>query len=100
MTALKEEEQMNTAQNRAPHKRMRNGISSRHDSSASSKVTCPICNEAYSKSVIEQHAANCGDEVYVWRRKTKNTRKKKLKKKMHFLYQLLIVRLYSAFYVL
>ena len=28
-------------------------------------VTCPICNEAYSKTVIEDHAANCGDEVYV-----------------------------------
>ena len=28
-------------------------------------VTCPICNEAYSKTVIEEHAANCGDEVYV-----------------------------------
>jgi len=28
-------------------------------------VMCPICNEAYPTSVIEEHAANCGDEVYV-----------------------------------
>ena len=28
-------------------------------------VECPICNQAYDKSDIEQHAANCGEEVYV-----------------------------------
>ena len=28
-------------------------------------IECPICNQCYSKSVIEEHAANCGDEVYV-----------------------------------
>jgi len=47
------------------HKRMRNGGTTTSSATAGNKVTCPICNEAYSKSVIEQHAANCGDEVYV-----------------------------------
>ena len=28
-------------------------------------VECPICNQSYSQTVIEEHAANCGDEVYV-----------------------------------
>jgi hypothetical protein len=28
-------------------------------------VECPICNQKYSKSVIEEHAALCGEEVYV-----------------------------------
>ena len=28
-------------------------------------VECPICNQNYDKSVIEEHAANCGEEVYV-----------------------------------
>lgn len=28
-------------------------------------VECPICNQKYSQSVIEEHAANCGEEVYV-----------------------------------
>ena len=28
-------------------------------------VECPICNQSYSQNVIEEHAANCGDEVYV-----------------------------------
>ena len=30
-----------------------------------SGIECPICNERYSQSVIEEHAASCGDEVYV-----------------------------------
>ena len=30
-----------------------------------SDIECPICNQSYSKTVIEEHAANCGDEVYV-----------------------------------
>ena len=33
--------------------------------SALSNVECPICNQSYSQSIIEEHAANCGDEVYV-----------------------------------
>ena len=32
---------------------------------AVSDVECPICNQSYAQSVIEEHAANCGDEVYV-----------------------------------
>ena len=28
-------------------------------------VECPICNQTYSQTVIEEHAANCGEEVYV-----------------------------------
>eukprot|EP00095_Tigriopus_kingsejongensis_P007963 snap_masked-scaffold135_size322082-processed-gene-0.0 protein:Tk07963 transcript:snap_masked-scaffold135_size322082-processed-gene-0.0-mRNA-1 annotation:"chaperone protein dnaj" len=28
-------------------------------------VECPICNQKYSKSIIEEHAANCGEEVFV-----------------------------------
>ena len=32
---------------------------------AVSDIECPICNQSYAKSVIEEHAANCGDEVYV-----------------------------------
>lgn len=28
-------------------------------------VECPICNQKYSKTLIEEHAANCGEEVYV-----------------------------------
>ncbi len=31
----------------------------------SSTVECPICNERYPKTAIEEHAANCGEEVYV-----------------------------------
>lgn len=31
----------------------------------STLVECPICSEKYPKSVIEEHAALCGDEVYV-----------------------------------
>ena len=34
-------------------------------SSSSGRVECPICNERYAKSAIEEHAANCGEEVYV-----------------------------------
>ena len=34
-------------------------------SSSSGRVECPICNEKYAKSAIEEHAANCGEEVYV-----------------------------------
>ena len=30
-----------------------------------SNIECPICNQSYSRSMIEEHAANCGDEVYV-----------------------------------
>ena len=37
----------------------------RTPSSSSGKVECPICNERYAKSAIEEHAANCGEEVYV-----------------------------------
>lgn len=32
---------------------------------ATAMVDCPICNENYPKSAIEEHAASCGDEVYV-----------------------------------
>ena len=28
-------------------------------------VECPICNQKYAQTVIEEHAANCGEEVYV-----------------------------------
>lgn len=28
-------------------------------------VECPICNQKYPKNSIEEHAANCGEEVYV-----------------------------------
>ena len=28
-------------------------------------VECPICNQKYPQSSIEEHAASCGDEVYV-----------------------------------
>ena len=37
----------------------------RTPSSSSGRVECPICNERYAKSAIEEHAANCGEEVYV-----------------------------------
>ena len=37
----------------------------RTPSSSSGRVECPICNEKYAKSAIEEHAANCGEEVYV-----------------------------------
>jgi len=33
--------------------------------SNSSKVECPICNQGYDQTDIEQHAASCGEEVYV-----------------------------------
>lgn len=33
--------------------------------SSSSKVECPICNQGYDQTDIEQHAASCGEEVYV-----------------------------------
>lgn len=33
--------------------------------SSGGRVECPICNERYAKSAIEEHAANCGEEVYV-----------------------------------
>lgn len=46
------------------NKRMRNRVDDTVDQ-AGGCVTCPICNEAYPKTVIEEHAANCGDEVYV-----------------------------------
>ena len=29
------------------------------------RVECPICNELYPKASIEEHAASCGEEVYV-----------------------------------
>jgi len=32
---------------------------------SSSKVECPICNQGYDQTDIEQHAASCGEEVYV-----------------------------------
>ena len=28
-------------------------------------IECPICNQSYDQTVIEEHAANCGEEVYV-----------------------------------
>ncbi len=37
----------------------------KRSNSGSKMVECPICNVKYSQSVIEQHAANCGDEVHV-----------------------------------
>lgn len=33
--------------------------------SSSSIVECPICNQGYDQTDIEQHAASCGEEVYV-----------------------------------
>ena len=37
----------------------------RTPSTSSGRVECPICNEQYAQSAIEEHAANCGEEVYV-----------------------------------
>ena len=34
-------------------------------SGSGSKVECPICNQSYNQTDIEQHAASCGEEVYV-----------------------------------
>lgn len=63
-----------STENNNHHKRMRNGIdqeevkillSPSKVNEVSNKVQCPICQQLYSKSVIVEHAACCGDEVYV-----------------------------------
>lgn len=41
------------------------GLTRSASARTSTTVECPICNQTYPKTVIEEHAAQCGEEVFV-----------------------------------